>query len=183
MRTAFDGAVALRRSSPRAARQDPLATGAMARPGAPGTAPPRAHVAEWWSTLTAAEKEAVVAAYPDVIGCADGLPADARDQANRILLAGDLALLGAKEDDGTLSVTGGARRWTTPGPPTRRCAPPRGTSTRRAASSPAASCGSTTRPRSTATGGSRWRSATWTPPTTWRCGCPASPTTAGTRRS
>ena len=103
MRTAFEGAVALERILAPGGTADPLAAGAMGRPGAPGHGASPAQVAEWWSTLTAAEKEAVVATYPDVIGCADGLPADARDQANRITLAGDLGLLGGLEDDGTIS--------------------------------------------------------------------------------
>jgi hypothetical protein len=103
MRAAFEGAVALERILGPGGTADPLASGAMGRPGAPGHGASPVQVAEWWSTLTAAEKEAVVATYPDVIGCADGLPADARDPANRITLAGDLELLAGKEDDGTIS--------------------------------------------------------------------------------
>ncbi len=103
VRTAFDNAVTLQKILAPGGAQDPLAAGAMARPGAPGTGASATAVAEWWSTLSAAEKEAVIAAYPELVGCADGLPADARDQANRILLDGDLDLLEAKETDGTLS--------------------------------------------------------------------------------
>jgi hypothetical protein len=107
MRTAFDGAVSLQRILAPGGSADALAADAMAKPGAPGSGSSRSDVAAWWSTLTAAEKEAVIATYPDVIGAADGLPADARDQANRICLDGDLAELGSKEDNGTLSVAEG----------------------------------------------------------------------------
>ncbi len=103
MRTAFQGAVVLERILAPSGTADPLAAGALGRPGAPGTGASATEVAEWWSTLTAAEKEAVIATYPDLIGSADGLPAGCRDQANRITLQGDLDLLGGKEDDGTLS--------------------------------------------------------------------------------
>ncbi|WP_110181286.1 alpha/beta hydrolase [Nocardioides solisilvae] len=76
---------------------------AMAKPGAPGPSSSPEQVHDWWEGLTDAEREAVTSAYPELIGSADGLPASARDDANRVLLDGDLARLGAKEDDGTLS--------------------------------------------------------------------------------
>lgn len=76
---------------------------AMGRYGAPGDGATPEQVAAWWRGLSEAEQEAVVAAYPQRIGGADGLPASARDEANRILLEDDLARLEAKEDDGTLS--------------------------------------------------------------------------------
>ncbi|MEO9324452.1 alpha/beta hydrolase [Nocardioides sp. C4-1] len=75
----------------------------MDRPGAPGPGASPGQVRDWWEHLTDAEREAVIALYPGRIGSADGLPADARDQANRVLLADDLATLRAKEDDGTLT--------------------------------------------------------------------------------
>ena len=80
-----------------------LAVGALNRPGAPGPDSSPEEVHDWWQGLTEAEREAVIAADPSLIGSADGLPADARDQANRVVLDDDLATLGAKEDDGTLS--------------------------------------------------------------------------------
>ena len=104
MRTAFEGALVLTKILAPGGTDDPLASGAMGKPGAPGHGATATQVAEWWSTLTAAEKEAVIATYPDVIGCADGLPAGARDQANRISLDGDLDLLAGKDDDGTISI-------------------------------------------------------------------------------
>ncbi len=76
---------------------------AMGRPGAPGTGATPEQVKSWWDSLSDAEREAVIAAYPQVIGSADGLPAGARDDANRILLDDDLATLGSKSEDGTLS--------------------------------------------------------------------------------
>lgn len=75
----------------------------MDRPGAPGGGATPEEVRAWWDSLSEAEREAVVAAYPHLIGPADGLPAGARDEANRILLDDDLATLSAKEEDGTIS--------------------------------------------------------------------------------
>ncbi|MFD5224895.1 alpha/beta hydrolase [Microbacterium sp. NPDC058342] len=78
-----------------------LALGAMAgRPTA--SAGPEAMNA-WWNSLSEGERNAVIAAYPEKIGSADGLPASARDDANRLLLDADLADLEAKERDGTLT--------------------------------------------------------------------------------
>jgi hypothetical protein len=51
---------------------------------APGTAPPT--VAEWWSGLSAGQQLVALRAAPAVIGALDGVPAWARDRANRILL-------------------------------------------------------------------------------------------------
>ncbi len=64
MRTAFQGATVLTKILAPGGTVDPLAGGAMARPGAPGTGASATEVAEWWSTLTAAEKEAVIATVP-----------------------------------------------------------------------------------------------------------------------
>lgn len=59
--------------------------------------------ASWWAELSAAERRAVLAAYPSVVGSGDGLPAEARDEANRILLESDLVELQVKEHSGTLT--------------------------------------------------------------------------------
>ena len=80
-----------------------IAESAMHQPGAPGSGATPEQVQQWWSDLTEAEREAVIAAYPERIGQGDGLPADARDQANRVMLDDDLARLAAKEQDGTIS--------------------------------------------------------------------------------
>ena len=44
-------------------------------------------VAAWWAGLSAAEQGALVAAAPAALGSLDGVPAWARDRANRLLLA------------------------------------------------------------------------------------------------
>ncbi|MDX5459986.1 alpha/beta hydrolase [Micromonospora tulbaghiae] len=53
------------------------------RPG-PGAGP--AEVSRWWAGLSAAERRWLVGREPGRIGRLDGLPAAARDQANRLLL-------------------------------------------------------------------------------------------------
>ena len=79
----------------------PLALAAMAgKP--PASAGPEA-MNRWWNALSEAEQDALIAAYPDQLGGADGLPASARDRANRALLESDLADLEMKEGDGTLT--------------------------------------------------------------------------------
>lgn len=82
---------------------DPAVEAAMGRPGAPGSGAGPEAVNDWWNDLDPAVQEALIAAYPDVLGRSDGLPATVRDQANRISLAADLASLGAKDEDGTLT--------------------------------------------------------------------------------
>ncbi|WP_165495359.1 alpha/beta hydrolase [Actinomadura roseirufa] len=42
--------------------------------------------AAWWRSLTPERRQAYIAAHPDRIGALDGLPADVRDQANRLVL-------------------------------------------------------------------------------------------------
>lgn len=103
LRQVFRAADTLTESTSAGGGIPPLAESAMNRPGAPGSGATPEEVKAWWDGLTEAEREAVIAAYPDRIGQGDGLPADARDQANRILLDDDLARLAAKEQDGTLS--------------------------------------------------------------------------------
>ncbi|WP_121256268.1 alpha/beta hydrolase [Nocardioides ferulae] len=76
---------------------------AMDRPGAPGSGATPEETRAWWEDLSEAEREAVVSSYPGLVGSADGLPADARDQANRVLLDDDLATLGSKADDGLIT--------------------------------------------------------------------------------
>lgn len=75
----------------------------MQRPGAPGTGGTAEDTAAWWNGLTEAEQAAVIAAYPDVIGAADGLPTVARDEANRLMLDNDLTALGQAEANGTIT--------------------------------------------------------------------------------
>lgn len=83
----------------------PIAVAAMSKPGAPwlNVFGSSRMTADWWASLTDAEREAVILAYPRLIGSADGVPADARDQANRLLLEGDLDILSAKQEDGVIT--------------------------------------------------------------------------------
>lgn len=97
--TSLDEALADDGGIPQAAQD------AMHRPGAPGSGASPEQVRDWWEGLSEAEREAVVTAYPERIGAADGLPASVRDDANRVVLDDDLATLGSKRDDGTLSPT------------------------------------------------------------------------------
>lgn len=57
----------------------------------------------WWDSLSLAQQVAVMAAHPEQLGNTGGLPAEVRDEANRLVLADDLARLEGKERDGTLS--------------------------------------------------------------------------------
>lgn len=57
--------------------------------GAVGPPPQRGGptaTAQWWRSLTEEQRHAVIADHPEWIGAADGIPAHARDQANRALL-------------------------------------------------------------------------------------------------
>ncbi len=79
---------------------------------AEGTNP--AEVNAWWKALSASQQHGLMHEFPGRIGWLDGLPATARDQANRIALAADkqqlqgqLAGLDAREPPAT--VTGGGR--------------------------------------------------------------------------
>ena len=63
--------------------------GPIRAPGAPSGRPP-AEVARWWAALSAAQQRAVISLSPAVVGALDGVPAWARDRANRRLLDGAL---------------------------------------------------------------------------------------------
>ncbi|GLZ56122.1 alpha/beta hydrolase [Actinomycetospora sp. NBRC 106378] len=65
----------------RAGRGEPVAVG----PAADGPAP--AVVAHWWAGLSEQERESLVVGRPELVGGLDGLPASARDRANRARLA------------------------------------------------------------------------------------------------
>ncbi len=68
----------------------------------PSSAGPEA-VNAWWNSLSEAERDALIAAYPDRLGSTDGLPSSVRDAANRLLLESDLADLEMKERNGALA--------------------------------------------------------------------------------
>ena len=103
LRQVFEAADTLSESTSPDGGIPPLAESAMNQPGAPGSGATPEQVKDWWDHLSGAEREAVIAAYPERVGQGDGLPADARDQANRIMLDDDLARLASKAEDGTIS--------------------------------------------------------------------------------
>lgn len=75
----------------------------LSRQGSPTNGGTPDEVAAWWDGLTEQERIALIAAYPEVIGAADGLPAAVRDQANRMLLDNDLAELAIAERTGVFT--------------------------------------------------------------------------------
>jgi len=50
-----------------------------------------AQVNQWWSSLSAADQQFLIRSQPARIGSLDGLPATARDEANRIVLSDDVS--------------------------------------------------------------------------------------------
>ncbi|MDT3398758.1 alpha/beta hydrolase [Streptomyces sp. B1866] len=54
--------------------------------GVPKGASPQRNAA-WWKGLTQEQRDEYTALYPDVIGALNGIPSDARDSANRLVLA------------------------------------------------------------------------------------------------
>ncbi|GAB3363481.1 alpha/beta hydrolase [Modestobacter lapidis] len=76
-----DGAVGFADSAAR-----PTLFGQVTPPPVPVPAEDPGRVTAWWATLTAAQQSAAVNAAPAAVGALDGLPAWARDQANRIML-------------------------------------------------------------------------------------------------
>ena len=62
-----------------------------------------AEVAAWWVLLTPAEKMAVMSQRPLRLGRVDGLPAEVRDEANRIALTERLDDLESQESEGSLT--------------------------------------------------------------------------------
>ncbi len=145
-----------------------VAAAAIGVPAPPGgsVADGAADSAGWWSALSPAARQRVVAEHPEWIGNRDGIPAAARDEANRRLLGeraarldADLGAVQARYDALTAAGPGargarlarGARR---PARPARGAAPPAGGGRRRRSRGsrrrPHGSCCSTstaTRPR------------------------------------
>lgn len=60
-------------------------------------------VRDWWAALTPQQQQQYIDGHPDQIGNRDGIPAAARDLANRNLLDQDLRRLRAERDAGTIS--------------------------------------------------------------------------------
>jgi len=104
LRQAFEAGTSLRDALSATGGASDTAVEAMGRPGAPGSGASPSEVQRWWAGLSEAQQQAALAAYPSLLGQADGLPATVRDEANRTLLDDDLATLAAQRDDGTLSV-------------------------------------------------------------------------------
>ncbi|MFJ7275777.1 alpha/beta hydrolase [Kitasatospora sp. NPDC098663] len=65
---------------------DELATGLSAAGWPPAGAAPT-EVNSWWKGLTPDGQQRLIQAHPDLLGMRDGIPATARDQANRLNLA------------------------------------------------------------------------------------------------
>lgn len=102
----YAGAEATARALATTGGQDPALHIALARAGtgADGLAQlaPNA-AASWWASLTAAERDAALTTLPEVVGALDGVPAGARDEANRLLLDRDITLLQARGETGWLT--------------------------------------------------------------------------------
>ncbi|MFC8192156.1 alpha/beta hydrolase [Cellulomonas sp. NPDC057328] len=77
-----------------------VADAALGRPGSPSSGGSPEEVAAWWDGLSEEEQLAVLAAHPEVVGSADGIPATVRDRANRLLLETDLDALELREERG-----------------------------------------------------------------------------------
>ncbi|NYD57558.1 pimeloyl-ACP methyl ester carboxylesterase [Nocardioides marinisabuli] len=103
LRQAFEAGTSLRDALSATGGASDTAVEAMNRPGAPGSGASPSEVQRWWAGLSEAQQQAALAAYPSLLGQADGLPASVRDEANRLLLDDDLATLAAQRDDDTLS--------------------------------------------------------------------------------
>ena len=104
LRQAFEAGTTLRDALSATGGASDTAVEAIGRPGAPGSGASPSEVQRWWAGLSEAQQQAALAAYPSLLGQADGLPATVRDEANRTLLDDDLTTLAAQRDDGTFSV-------------------------------------------------------------------------------
>ncbi|MBW0106578.1 alpha/beta hydrolase [Pseudonocardia sp. KRD291] len=84
-------AAALAELAARVAPAGPPVLPAAAAPPEPGTSP--SGVRDWWESLPAAVRERTLAEHPDRVGALDGVPARARDTANRLRLDAERARL------------------------------------------------------------------------------------------
>ncbi|WP_424183573.1 alpha/beta hydrolase [Actinokineospora sp. G85] len=55
--------------------------------------------AGWWDSLSEAEQQAIIDEHPEWVGNLDGVPGEARDEANRARLATERAALEARRDE------------------------------------------------------------------------------------
>lgn len=108
MREAFRGAMTLDQVEQRWGGVADPADAALARRPPDGASP--GEVNAWWDSLSSEEQQAIMAAAPGAIGNLDGVPASARDEANRVSLSRDLHELEmlqerAEQGDGTMTMT------------------------------------------------------------------------------
>ncbi|MGB0102514.1 MAG: alpha/beta hydrolase [Nocardioides sp.] len=75
----------------------------------PASDAPPSQVRAWWDALSRAEQLAILAASPGSIGNRDGIPPEARDEANRISLDRDLGAWSRLEELGV--ITDAERQW------------------------------------------------------------------------
>ncbi len=107
MRRAFERLLTVAAAEARhGSRPDPADAALASMPAAGASAHA---VRAWWRGLSAAQRAALVAAAPGAIGNRDGVPAGARDAANRVALARDLAAWSRRADHGRLDEHG--QRW------------------------------------------------------------------------
>ncbi|MCX4394746.1 alpha/beta hydrolase family protein [Streptomyces sp. NBC_00264] len=64
---------------------------------------------EWWDHLSQEQRDEYLSAFPGVIGNLDGIPATARDEANRENLQLLIGQLGVKHDDASREMLGGLK--------------------------------------------------------------------------
>lgn len=76
---------------------DALTDGFLARQDDP------ARLDAWWARLGPAQRQALITEHPRLVGNAAGIPAEARDDANRAALESDIDQLEQREGDGQLS--------------------------------------------------------------------------------
>ncbi|MBC7630879.1 alpha/beta hydrolase [Aeromicrobium sp.] len=104
MVAAFSSSDSLDKSRRQAAGTPDPADLAMQRPGSPtseGSTPEQVNA--WWGSLSGDERAAVIAANPTVIGNGDGIPIEARNEANRIVLDTDIEGLGLLDSRSEIS--------------------------------------------------------------------------------
>ncbi|GAB2765327.1 alpha/beta hydrolase [Nocardioides salsibiostraticola] len=107
MRAAFARVLTMSRIQDRyAGVPDPADAALAGKP--PGGASPN-EVRRWWDGMGEQEREALIAASPGSLGNLDGIPAEARHQANTVSLDRDLAEWRILEERGVL--TGEETKW------------------------------------------------------------------------
>lgn len=79
---------------------DPADAARQSMPG-PDASPDR--VRNWWNSLSSEEQQAMLVAFPGLLGNRDGLPAAVRNEANRLRIDRDLATWLLYEEQGVLT--------------------------------------------------------------------------------